>query len=374
MHIRSIMAIARKDALDLLLNKTTLFFLLTPIMLAVLFAVIGGLIANKNASANILIYNSDNSGVEQFVGKVIIGAPIMHASSASEVANAFGQQGSHTNTSYVLGLVIPAHFESSIHAGGHPQIQLYLNYNYWSDNSEKMLEHTLSDYARSLTSPQTSLNFAVTTINLPTVSNFARDYSQRYAMAGLLYSLTIGIAFVPTMLIEEKEKKTLRLLMVSPASWSDIVLSKLLVALVYQLLISSAVLLIQGGFSGQVPLLLLFTLLSACFGLVIGLFFGCICQTNGTLGTFVGLMSFAYTLPALVIGPLYTVVQGSLLEQMIRVLPTYYMADSFLKAIQNQASLANTLPDIVILLGGTVLFFLLAIWALRRQSAVIGAI
>ncbi len=59
----------------------------------------------------------------------------------------------------------------------------------------------------------------------------------------------------------------MRMLMVSPASWSDIVLSKLLVALVYQLLVSSAVLIIQGGFTGQVPLLLLFTLLSACFGL-----------------------------------------------------------------------------------------------------------
>jgi ABC-2 type transport system permease protein len=374
MHVRNIMAIVRKDTLDMLLNKTTLFFLFTPIMLAVLFMVVNGLLAGKNASTDMFIYNPDNSGVEQFMGKVMIGFPIVYASSASDVTNTFGPQGSHPKTPYVLGLVIPAHFESSVRAGDHPQIQLYLNDTYLSDNSEKLLEHAISDYTRSLTSPPTPLSFAVTTVNLPTTSNYVQDYAQRYAMTGLLYSLTIGIAFVPGMLIEEKEKKTMRLLMVSPASWSDIVLSKLLVALVYQVLISGAVLLIQGGFIGQVPLLLLFTLLSSCFGLMFGLLFGCLCQTNGTLGTFVGLISLAYMLPALVLGPLNAVVQGSPLEQVMKVLPTYYMADSFLKAMQNQASLENTLLDIVILLGSTVLLFFLSIWALHRQSAMAGAI
>lgn len=374
MQARNIIAIARKDALDMLLNKTTLFFLLAPIMLAVLFAVINGLIANKNASTDMLIYNPDNSGVEQFVGKVMVEFPIVHAASASEVANTFGRKGSRPNISHILGVVIPAHFESDVRTGAHPQIQLYLNDTYLGANSEKLLEHAISDYTRSLISPQTPLSFAVTTVNLPMTSNYAQDYAQRYAMAGLLYSLTIGIAFVPGMLIEEKEKKTLRMLMVSPASWGDIVLSKLLVALVYQILISAAVLIIQGGLIGQVPLLLLFTLLSACFGLMLGLLFGCLCQTNGTLGTFVGLISLAYTLPALVLGPLNAIVQGSPLEQAMKVLPTYYMADSFLKAMQNQASLQNTFLDGAILLGSTVLLFFLAIWALRRQSAVAGAI
>ncbi|MBV9259402.1 MAG: ABC transporter permease, partial [Ktedonobacteraceae bacterium] len=223
MHIRAIMVIARKDAWDILLNKTTFLFLLSPIMLAVLFAIISGLLASKNASTDMLIYNPDNSGVEQFVGKVMPGFPIVHASSASEVATTFGSQGTHANLSYILGMVIPPHFENSVRAGGHPRIQLYLNDAYLGDNSESLLERAISDYTRSLTSPQMPLTFAVTTINLPINSNFAQDYTQRYAMAGLLYSLTIGIAFVPSMLIEEKEKKTIRMLMVSPASWSDIV-------------------------------------------------------------------------------------------------------------------------------------------------------
>lgn len=374
MHIRNILAIARKDALDILLNKTTLFFLISPILIAVLFAIIGGLLANRSASTSLLLYNPGNSHVEQYIGNVLTGTPIVHAHSSDEVASAFGPKGSHNNTPYILGLVVPPNFDESLRAGSHPQLTLYINASAWSVSDQQLLEHALSDYARSVTSPQPPISFALTTINLPTASNFVQDYTQRYAMAGLLYSLTIGISFVPGLLVEEKEKKTLRMLMVSPASWGDVVLGKLLVALVYQLLVSAVVLAILGGFSGQIPALLFFVLLSSCFGLVLGLLFGSIIQTNGNVGTFVGIVSLLYTLPSLVLGPLYVVLQGTPFEQAMKVLPMYYMADAFLKALQGQATLQNTLLDIIVLLGGTILLFFVSIWSLRRQAAVIGAI
>jgi ABC-2 type transport system permease protein len=193
-------------------------------------------------------------------------------------------------------------------------------------------------------------------------------------MSALLYSLTIGISFVPGLLVEEKEKKTIRMLMVSPASWGDIVAAKLLVGLAYQLIVSAAVMVIVGGFVGQVPLVLFFTLLGSCFGLVMGLFFGSLLQTNGTVGTFVGLVGIAYTLPLLVLGPLYIVLQDTAFAQAIKVLPPYYIADGILKAMLNQATWDNILLDIVLILGCTVLLFLASIWSLRRQSAVAGAI
>ncbi len=374
MHIRNILAIARKDALDILLNKTTLFFLFTPVFLAVLFAVIGGLLTSKNASTSLLIYNPGNSGIEQYVGKAFKGVPIVHATSAEDVTTAFGPEGSHKNTSYMFGLIVPANFDSSVRTGSHPQVQLYVNQNNLDSNGTQLLVHTLSDYARALTNPQSPINVNITSINPPVVNNYVQDYTRRYAMAGLLYSLTIGISFVPGLLVEEKEKKTIRMLMVSPASWGDIIAAKLLVGLVYQLIVSAVVLVIVGGFVGQVPLVLFFTLLGSCFGLVMGLFFGSLLQTNGTVGTFVGLVGIAYTLPSLVLGPLYIVLQDTPFAQVIKVLPPYYIADGILKAMLNQATPDNILLDISLILGCTVLLFLASIWALRRQSAIAGAI
>src|SRR5207237_9788628 len=89
MHIRNILAIARKDALDILLNKTTLFFLISPILIAVLFAVIGGLLANRSASTSLLLYNPGNSHVEQYIGNVLTDTHFVHSISFNEVASAF---------------------------------------------------------------------------------------------------------------------------------------------------------------------------------------------------------------------------------------------------------------------------------------------
>ena len=371
MHIRNILAIARKDALDILLNKTTFCFLLAPLFLAILFAIVGAILSNRAASAGLLIYNPGHSRLEQFLSSAIpVSGPVTHASSAQDVAAAFGPQGSHKNVAYVLGVVIPANFDSSVLAGKHPRLQLYLNGDDIDSKDQALIEHAISDYVRDLTNPQTPVAFSVVSVNPPVTNNYVQDYTSSYAMAGLLYSLTVGIAFVPTLLVEEKEKKTMRMLMVSPASWSDIVLGKLLVALGYQLLVSFIVLLIQGGFIGQVPLTLLFLLLGCGFGLVVGLFFSCICQTSGNVGIFVGVVSLAYTLPSLVLGPLYIILQDSPLEQATKVLPTYYLADGILKAMQHQASLNNLSFDITVLAGCIVIMFFVALWAVRRQFAI----
>ncbi len=58
-HLRTTLAIARKDALDILLNKATLILLLTPVMLAILFAVLSGLLGSQ--PAKLLIYNPEHS-------------------------------------------------------------------------------------------------------------------------------------------------------------------------------------------------------------------------------------------------------------------------------------------------------------------------
>jgi ABC-2 type transport system permease protein len=103
MHTRTILAIARKDALDIILNKTTLFFLFTPIFLAVLFSIIGSLLSSKNSSTSLLIYNPGHSGIEQYVSAAFKGVPIVHAATAEDVVSAFGPQGSHKNISYEFG-------------------------------------------------------------------------------------------------------------------------------------------------------------------------------------------------------------------------------------------------------------------------------
>src|SRR5207302_3695283 len=103
-------------------------------------------------------------------------------------------------------------------------------------------------YPRTVANPQPPANITLATVNPPSPSsNAIVDINQSYAVTAFLVSFLVGTSLVPGMLAEEKEKKTLRMLMVSPASFSDVIAGKLLVGLAYQLLLSGVVLTINGG-------------------------------------------------------------------------------------------------------------------------------
>lgn len=373
MHIRSILAIARKDALDILLNKATLTLLLTPIFLAVLFVVIGALLGSHTTNA--LVYNPGKSGVEQIISSAFSDIKITYANSPGDVAGTFGPDGTHKTTSYALGLVVPADFDANLRAGGHPQLNLYVDGSQVGNVQSQLLLRALTDYARSVSNPQPPASITVATVNPPSPANNAlQDIGQVYSTAILLSSFLVGTSLVPGLLAEEKEKKTLRMLMVSPASFSDVVAAKLLVGLAYQLLLAMVALGIKGGYTGEVPLVLLFVLLGSCFSVSLGLLVGSIFQTTTATGAFSGMISFIYILPIFFVGPFAQLLGSNPFTQLIKVLPTYYIADGAVNAIQGQAAFSATLLDVSVILASIVLLFLVAVWSLRRQAAVVSTI
>ena len=373
MHVRSILAIARKDALDILLNKATLTILLTPIFLAVLFVVIGVLLGGHTTNA--LVYNPARSGVEQIVDSAFSDIKVTYTNSPSDVTAAFGPDGSHKNTTYALGLVVPTDFDASLRSGAHPQLNLFVDGGQINDQQRQLLLSALADYSRSVANPQPPANITVATVNPPSPSNNAlQDIGVVYSAAVLLSSFLVGTSLVPGLLAEEKEKKTLRMLMVAPASFADVVAAKLLVGLVYQLLLALLVLTVKGSFAGQVPLLLLFALLGSIFSVSLGLLIGCIFQTTTTAGAFSGMISFIYILPVFFVGPFAQLLGGNAFAQAIKALPTYYLADGATNAIQSQSTFSGTVLDIGIVLASIVVLFLVAVWSLRRQAVRVSTI
>jgi ABC-2 type transport system permease protein len=373
MHIRSILAIARKDALDILLNKSTLTILLTPIFLAVLFVVIGRLLGGHTTNA--LVYNPARSGVEQVIDGAYPDIKVTYTNSPADIAAAFGPDGSYKNTTYALGLVVPADFDASLRSGTHPLLNLFVDGGQINNQQRHLLQSALADYSRSVANPQPPATITVATVNPPSSSNNAlQDIGQVYAVAVLLSSFLVGTTLVPGMLAEEKEKKTLRMLMVSPASFTDVVAAKLLVGLVYQLLLAFVALGITGGFVGQVPLVLLFVLLGSFFSVSLGLLIGSIFQTTTATGAFSGMISIIYILPVFFVGPFTQLLASGPFSQAIKALPTYYLADGAANAIQGQSTINGTVLDIGIVLASIMVLFLVAVWSLRRQAVVVSTI
>ena len=373
MHIRSILAIARKDALDILLNKSTLIMLLSPIFVAIVFAGVGVLFGGKTTNA--LIYDPDKSGVEQVLKSAYSDLSITYTNSPDGVTSAFGSNGIHKSSTYALGLIVASNFDSSLQTGGHPQLQLFVNGDDISTQQQLLLQGAITNYTRNVASPQPPANISVATINPPNPTDTGiQDLTQFYAIAIVLTSLYVGSSLVPGIMAEEKERKTLRMLMVTPASFTDVVLGKLLVGLVYQVVLTAIVLTINKGFSGQIPLLLLFALLGACFSVSLGLLAGSFFQTTGSAGAFAGIVSFIYLIPVFFVGLFAQLFQNNPFTPFIRALPTYYIADGVSNAIQGRSTFGSILLDGCIVVGSILVFIAIATWSLRRQAAVVGSI
>jgi ABC-2 type transport system permease protein len=374
MHPRIILAIVRKDAIDVLLNKSMLFVLLVPICLSLLYLFIRMLTLSGSHATGILVYNPGQSNVAQVVINAFSDSQVTQANAASEVTAAFGPDGSHKSSSYAVGLIIPANFESDLRAGNHPQLNLYINGDDVGTQAAALLQAAINNYTRVLANPQPPTNVATAVINPPSNTNTAVDVGKIYISISLLVSFLVGTSLTPGLLLEEKEKKTLRMLMVTPASFSDVIMGKLLVALSYQLVLTGVALAIQGGFSGQIPLVLLFVLLGSCFSVALGLLFGSIFQTSTVAGGVGGIAVFIYILPGIFVGPLEQLLGNSPIVQAMRILPTYYIASGVYNASQNQGTWENTLLDIGVTVGCTFVLLVISTWMLRRQASVAAAI
>lgn len=365
MRSRPMLAVARKDALDLVLNPGTLAVLLIPLLVALLFAVLSSALS-LNAS-HLLIYNPGGSAVEQVLSEGFPNAQITHAQSAGEVQAAFQGDGSNP---YAAGLVVPVDFETSVLTGVPAQLAVYFNARDVSAQQQQLLKRALSDYARNLAQPQAPVTLAASSINAADAPSESMALGPFFALLSVATSFIVGASLMPNLLIEEKERRTLWMLMVSPATMTDVVAGKLLVGLVYQTGLSLVTLAVQRALTRQALVIVLFILLGASLTVAMGLLVGSVFRSVHVGGPFTGIIALFFLVPAFFAGPLGKLFAGGLLQRVIGLLPTAYLADGLLAALQDQATLQQVLTDSAVVLGTALAFLAAAVWVLRRQMTV----
>lgn len=367
-HLRSTFAIVRKDILDILFSVPTVSMLLMPVVLSILFAMLSGILGNPPAT--LLIYNPEHSRVGQVVSQSLSASQVTSASFSDEVTSAFAPGKS---PSYTVGMVVPPGFDASLERGEHPQVLLYFNNNQMNALQRQRVASAVADYASSVSHALPTVIITPATSD-PATLLFNLDLSAFYVALALLTSISVGISLVSTLLVEEKERKTLRMLLIAPATLTDVVLGKLLVGMIYQLLVSIVILTLLHGFVGNLPLVLLFVLLIAGFGLALSLLAGSFFHTTGGLGGFLGIVSLLFVLPAVFASALGAFFGTGLLQGIMHLLPTYYMADGLLNALQSQGTIASASLDLSITIGAMLVCLIAAVWILHRQTAVTGAV
>lgn len=287
--------------------------------------------------------------------------------SAEAVSEAFSQNGAQKNIPYALGLIIPAGLEKELQGGSQPQTSLYVNGDAIREPQAILLERSLEGYVRRMADPHFVTNIRIVPVNPTHGTSLAVDFKKFLAMVNLVSSLFIGASFVSSLLVEEMEKKTIHLLRGSSAAWIDMIWGKLLIGLGYQLLVAIVILVIQNGFVGQVRIVLLLTLLGAIFSVAVGLLAGSLLKTGSAVGAFVGVISLIFLLPAIFAGFFFQVPSTSAI-QLVKVMPTYYLAEGILNAMMNQTVPGRLLMEVAVVAGYTLACLAAAVWSLRLQK------
>jgi ABC-2 type transport system permease protein len=360
----------RKDALDFWLDRSKIAALLSPLFLAGLWFFISHFATGRPTT--IFVYNPENSPLPQVVSSTFGSALITEATSPDEVSAAFGISGTQKSSPYNMGLIVPSGFEQQLHTGGHPKVTLYIDDATVDTQQRVSVLAVITNYAWNVAEPIPPLSLDTELINPGTTAS-KLTLGKFYSLQILPVSFIVGLALMPGLFIEEKEKKTLQWLLVTPANLSDILVGKTLVVTIYQLGLSVALLALMGGFTGDIPMVLLFTLLGALLALTVGLLIGSIFQTASTAATISSIAILVFILPCVIL-PLGPSFGNNPITNVVKVLPPYYFADGVYSALQQVGTASGNLLDAAVLAVSTIIVFLLTVWVLHRQASVTGAI
>lgn len=189
------------------------------------------------------------------------------------------------------------------------------------------------------------------------------------AIASTSVLLLAGMAgiYVPSMLVaEEREKRTLQVLMLSPATPAEVFIGKGLMTLVMTLLFALITYILAGVPAARIPVLLLFFALgvAACIplGMIVGLF------APNVLST--GLVGMPLYL-AFILLPPFTMFNETL-KQVGRVLPTTHLYYVTIVEAGPGARASWLLETAGILLLMCAVACLLLTWVYRRRATALG--
>lgn len=186
-----------------------------------------------------------------------------------------------------------------------------------------------------------------------------------HALNGFLVSIcldmniaTIGCLVIAMLIAEEKEKNTLRTLMLSPLTTAEFITGKFIITGILVMIINVFIFFVLGVSINNLPVFIIATLLATIGVLFIGALIGILSKDQmqtGTIGTPFYMVLF--------ILPMIAYYDGipRIVKYLAEILPTYHCSEIVIKFMKGQSLLSmkfNFLAMILWIAGAYILFSL----------------
>lgn len=348
---RLIWAITLKDLIDAIKNKNIIAIFLSSLFIVVIYKYLPGLTA-EDGPPSLLVYAAGESKL--LVGLEDSSAVDLYIYESAEDMKYYLTNGEEPE----LGLEIPSGFDDSLGSGETLDLRGYV--------LDLFNENEVYDLRRYMENEFEYIIGQPVTISIEKVPLGPETYGMTVlpSMGFVFVTLMVGMMVIPHMMIEEKQLKTLDVLLVSPAGSGQIVIAKSLTGLIYSLVMLVVALafnheLIQHGW-----LFLLGGFLGALFAISLGILLGLLIDSRQQLT----LWAWAAFIPLFL--PMMLVLMDDLFSPTIinifRLVPSSALFRIFRSTMGDSLLLKYFLPQLTLLV--IVSGFLLATdaWVMRR--------
>jgi ABC-2 type transport system permease protein len=257
-----------------------------------------------------------------------------------------------------MGIVLPPEFDSLVEEGQMTELTAYV----WGESLAKhriVLGATIANMIREVAGQEVPVEIVTTTLG----DAESIPWSDRFLPIIVLMAIVFGGILVPaTSLVDEKQKRTLTAIAITPASLGEIFLSKGLVGVIISTFMGVLILVLNQAFGAQplllVGMLVLGAAMAATFGIMLGAFIKDITSLfaiNKAIGILYYAPAFVYLFPGIP-------------QWVGRIFPTYYIVQPVVEISQQGGTWSDVAPEAFILIG-LILVMIGIVGVLARRTA-----
>lgn len=257
-----------------------------------------------------------------------------------------------------VGIALPADFDSSVTGGGKAEIEAYT----WGESLAKdrsIITVTITNLIREMTGQESPV--AIETITLG--DEVSIPWNDRLLPVIVLVAVFLGGLMLPaTSIINEKAKKTLEALVVTPTSVGDIFAAKGLVGLIISLFMGILILVINQAFGNHTLLLVMVIVLGGVMAVELGVILGIL------LKDFTSLFTVWKTAGIILFAPVFIYLFPEIPRWIGRIFPTYYIIQPIVDISQLGGGWPEIAVNVFVLIGLNLILLGIVVSMLKKTQ------
>jgi ABC-2 type transport system permease protein len=356
-NIRIIWAIALKDIIDAIKNKTILTSMLGTALLVLISQALPLLLQFQDLPKAYAFDPGESANIEALVDERSA-FRVYRVPSIQALKNDLVEA-----PDVRLGLVIPVDFDQLVKSAEQIEIQGYTVH--WATQKQV---NELGSIFESQLSEQVSVAVKIQVEgNVVYPQPDSGGFVIMISLALVLVIVTLGIILVPYLMIEEKETHTIEALLVSPARYTQVVTGKAIAGMFYCLAAAAVVLLVHHGLIAHWGIVFLTVICGSLFAVSLGLSIGMFFDNPTNMNLWGGLLIAVLMVPML-LSTTIGVNFPAAIQALLPWLPSVAMVNLLRLSLAEDIFPLPTLFNLGILTGFTILLLALVILRLRRMD------